>query len=249
MKHLSQKDSRWSRKKLGTCAGETISRSGCVITSLAILADTTPDKVNELLIANQGYADGCIVRWNVAAKLLDLPYNSATNLVKEYPVIGETHHFKSKGVPQHFFVVLEDGRILDPLDKTGSPPKENPYEIASYRNVTRREDMFKDPTGEFGGVTLNAEKWYKSAKRYRDDLIKNQADLARATTISNDRLERLEKDLEEIEALQKKESSLKAEIGLLERATDLMSRELDSFQNASALQLILKGLKKLFRRN
>jgi hypothetical protein len=49
------------------------------------------------------------------------------------PTIAETNHFSGQGFPQHFFVSLPNGQIIDPLD---GQQKVNPYNIVSYRQFT-----------------------------------------------------------------------------------------------------------------
>lgn len=132
MNNLSQADKRWSGEQLGTCDSETIGKSGCVITSIAMLAGTTPDVVNDLLRTRNGYANGCITKWDVAANLLGLPYDTERTKPVISPCIAETDNFKSRGYPQHFFVWLGNGNIIDPLD---GKEKANPYHIVSYRNI------------------------------------------------------------------------------------------------------------------
>lgn len=167
MKYYSQKSKLWGINRLGTCS-DTLSQSGCVVTSLGMLAEITPDDVNELLKAKKGYVDGCIVNWAVAARLLGLKYSTNTKKPLFYPCIAETDHYKSKGVPQHFFIILADGRIVDPLD-VNPQPKTNPYNIVSYRNIYKENNMdtYKGRLSPKGKIyEYSAENWYKSAKRY-----------------------------------------------------------------------------------
>lgn len=136
MKFYSQKA---YTDRLGSCK-DTIAQSGCFITSLCNLAlnlntsDKTPSELNKWLIKNGGYSDGCLLNSAKGAEGVGLVSKGRTGINPEHICICETDHWKSKGVPQHFFVYL-DGAILDPLDLNPTW-KKNPYKIVSYRVFT-----------------------------------------------------------------------------------------------------------------
>lgn len=132
---LTQSDPRWSNDQLGTCPDATIGKDGCFITCLAMMDDTTPPIVNEQLTRQAGYIDGCLVSQQAAAAILGLVYSGkVTSRPSQdlFPCIAETNYWSEKGVPQHFFIDLGNGRILDPLDKK---EKDNIYALktVSYR--------------------------------------------------------------------------------------------------------------------
>jgi hypothetical protein len=104
---------------------------------MGILANMTPPEVNSILKDHQGYAKGCLVIFDRAATLLGLISEGRGKTVKRYPCIAWTDNFASKGVPQHFFVCLNDTDILDPLSGT---QKKNPYHIVEYVNIYPKED-------------------------------------------------------------------------------------------------------------
>ncbi len=144
MQTYSQKDSRWGKLKLGTCT-DTIAQSGCVITCLGMLSDTTPDQVNQLLKDRGGFSDGCLIKWTQAATIMGLDYLGKTTAnPKVFPCIGCTDHYskivngKETGTPQHFFVMIDATTILDPLD---GKQKTNSYHITKFENVTTKDDM------------------------------------------------------------------------------------------------------------
>lgn len=158
MEYYSQRDPSWSGLYLGT-SKETIGSAGCVVTSLAMLAGMKPYQVNMRLRDYGGFKSGNIVIWDQAAKLLALNYDGDRTRPLHFPTIAETHHFEPN-VPQHFFLVLENGRIVDPLD---GKEKENPYEIVSYRNVWTDKHKQQGNSGQKGasmeieaGITLEA---------------------------------------------------------------------------------------------
>lgn len=136
MNYFSQKDKRWSGKKLGTC-NTTIGTSGCFITSLAMLDGRTPDVINDLLKNNGGYSGGCNLLSDKAAQILGLQYLGKTIYKPGFTCIAETDHYKSSGFPQHFFIIFPDGHINDPLSQENIS---NPYHIVSYRQFKEKVD-------------------------------------------------------------------------------------------------------------
>lgn len=54
-KVLGQRDPKWARVLLGNSQSSTIGGYGCLVTSMAILAGCTPDRINEGLRANGGF--------------------------------------------------------------------------------------------------------------------------------------------------------------------------------------------------
>jgi hypothetical protein len=130
MEYLSQRDRRWKNLTLGGCT-DTIAQSGCVITCLAMLCGSTPDVINSTLIKENGYEYGCVVDWVPACKILGLEWSDDLSHPTHFPTIAWTDHWKPK-VPQHFFIDLGNGEIIDPLDGL---KKKNPYNIKGYRNV------------------------------------------------------------------------------------------------------------------
>lgn len=125
--------------RLGSCK-DTIAQSGCFITSLCNLAlnlntsKKTPPELNKWLIKNGGYSDGCLLNSAKGAEGVGLVSKGRTGINPEHICICETDHWKSKGVPQHFFV-YSDGQAIDPLDLNPTW-KKNPYKIVSYRVFT-----------------------------------------------------------------------------------------------------------------
>ncbi|MEB5028250.1 hypothetical protein RXP05_29815, partial [Pseudomonas aeruginosa] len=75
----------------------------------------TPPELNKWLIKNGGYSDGCLLNSAKGAEGVGLVSKGRTGINPEHICICETDHWKSKGVPQHFFV-YSDGQVLDPLD-------------------------------------------------------------------------------------------------------------------------------------
>jgi len=58
----------WSPNQLGTCSGVDMCKSGCAVSSVAMLLTKRgktidPGQLNTWLKANSGYADGCLIYW------------------------------------------------------------------------------------------------------------------------------------------------------------------------------------------
>lgn len=123
MTNFSQRDLRWSWKKLGN-SNVNIGNYGCAITVLGMLSNKAPDQVNELLKRNGGFAQGSLVIWNRAASLLGLKVGTGL------PTIA---HVRGNGFPMHFVVWLGNNQIIDPWD---GRQKVNPYQLVGFRNVT-----------------------------------------------------------------------------------------------------------------
>lgn len=127
MEILSQNDPRWKNTKLGT-SNATIGSDGCAITCVAMLAGTTPDKVN----ARMPFIEENLIVWVTAAQQWGLKY--ANPIISKtpafYPVIA---HVKLSGY-DHYIVVDSDGSQYDPW--TGTVSK-NKYAIIDYRNLTK----------------------------------------------------------------------------------------------------------------
>ena len=134
---LSQSDPRWSSVKLGS-GSLNIGSHGCVVTCLAMLAGTTPDVVNAQLLARNGFTNGDLVNWPVAADVFGLPYEATRTIARFYPCVAETEHYAPK-YPQHFFVVLADGRQVDPMGGVIRP--QGYYKIKSWRNIGVKANM------------------------------------------------------------------------------------------------------------
>lgn len=138
MGYYSQKDPDWEKKRLGTCAF-TIGGYGCFITSSVNLAkklesrDKDPVELNDWLVKNKGYANGCLLIPAKAGEYLKMKYKGSFKQPQGRYCIAETDHYKGKGVPQHFILLDTKKNVrIDPLDLDPSWEKNN-YRIVSYR--------------------------------------------------------------------------------------------------------------------
>lgn len=138
MINLAQTDPRWKNVTLGT-GNLTIGKAGCFVTSFAMLAGMTPPEVNRIFIDKGVFANGDMMQEKKAAEALGLPYKArTTNQPSVTPCIAETNHY-APSVPQHFFIWLGNGRIIDSLDGREKP--DNTYRIVSFRNISTKEDQ------------------------------------------------------------------------------------------------------------
>jgi len=96
-----------------------------------MLADIDPLTANDRLLSAGAFKGQMLSNYTAAAEALGLTYEGkVTAKPSKFPCIAETNAYASKGVPQHFFVVLGSS-IIDPLDGKEYPA--NKYLIKSYR--------------------------------------------------------------------------------------------------------------------
>lgn len=128
---LSQRDDRWKLKRLGYGTG-TIGSYGCLLTSATIILNYftgknyTPDEVNEVMKANNGYTGETknLWIWAVFAKVFPVEYTLNHSgsyddadvkkwINKKIPVIIKVDG-KPIGGLSHYVVAVGDGKIADP---------------------------------------------------------------------------------------------------------------------------------------
>ncbi|MCR4279707.1 MAG: hypothetical protein NUV78_03155 [Candidatus Zambryskibacteria bacterium] len=130
MTPYSQNFKDWKNTRLGT-SNQTFGEVGCFVVALSCLADNLPTETNISFIRNDVYRNGCLIGDpQKAADVLGLTYDGKipATIAPKFVCIAETHYFKPV-VPQHFFVWLGDGRIIDPIDGKIKPT----YPVASFR--------------------------------------------------------------------------------------------------------------------
>jgi hypothetical protein len=261
MKFYSQSDTRWGYYKLGTC-NTTIKGGGCFIVCYAMLADKTPAEVNTLFKNKGGYASGCLVVQSKCSAILGLEDNGRTTKKPNHICIAETNHYKSKGVPQHFYIWNPNGNIVDPLDKNPTW-KKNPYNIVSYRlvkqikeeqmreelndNVVKLLKTIKENIEDFGdrmnsNERKRIEKKIKSIKDLENQveasdsqalLYKENLDnVQRLLTEKTKDYEKLEKELEENKKTSNNE--YKKEIEILNKKLSMSNKKCTDLANQSA---------------
>ena len=122
MNYYSQRNLTYKNIKLGTCTN-TLYSHGCFCCALSMIAYNDPVETNKLFTVKGGYSNGCMVNSDKAAELLELRYDGRSTKKPNHICIAETGHYKTVGVPQHFFVFAPKGTVsdvtdlmLDPLD-------------------------------------------------------------------------------------------------------------------------------------
>ncbi len=137
MANYSQTDPRWSNEKLGNSTQKdgTIGNKGCAVTALCNFynrvfgTDINPSQLNKLLTDNGGYllsSGYSIVLWgNVYKSLPKLRFvsrdwNYSNGLVWSWinvnPRLPVIVCAKTSFSPQHFFVFIGGGRMVDSED-------------------------------------------------------------------------------------------------------------------------------------
>lgn len=105
MNILAQRDTRWKDLKIGA-SNSTIGNFGCAITCLAMLANTTPDIINNHLTTAHGYLEDRII-WSTLNK---------TNCGLTFPDNGRKYSYDNKGVLQ---AIKDNGGCLVEVDFDG----------------------------------------------------------------------------------------------------------------------------------
>lgn len=188
MTEYSQNDPRWRRQHLGN-SNLTIGADGCVITSLGMLSDRTPDDVNGTLRTHGGF-QGAAVIWNTAASVLGLVYDAETTRPTILPCIAVTDHYAHSGFPTHYFVLLDNGQIIDPLD---GKTKANPYRIIGYRNLSPKEQPVTEDEAKNQRMNARADAMRFSWESWNPDGVIDMSSIyAEAMAIENGQLNQQE---------------------------------------------------------
>jgi len=132
----SMKDPKWGNLEIDH-SGHKMSTHGCLVDSLSMLFQKTPDVVLKALNDHNCFDQQGDLIWTKMLKVIGLTtyqYISGNTPVLSItkPIIAETDHFAYEDYPQHFFLALTDGMIIDSLD---GKTKKNPYKIVSLRYV------------------------------------------------------------------------------------------------------------------
>ena len=135
----SQKDRKWRDLIIGGTGCLKMKDCGCYIVAISCLLELRPDKVLGILNRNNCFTfEGELIN-DIAAKALGCDYQYTT-VNPGVDCIGETDHWQSKGVPQHFFAIYGNSmKIIDPLNGV---VKSNPYKVVSYRIFTKKEAKY-----------------------------------------------------------------------------------------------------------
>jgi hypothetical protein len=138
--YFSQKDPRWASNKVGY-GKMTFSQVGCLLTSVANKLkfdgiEMTPLEVNELAKKCGAFNVDML---NMPVLATALGYSYVRQIVKPAGRhIFETNYYKKVNTPQHFCLMSESGKRIDPLDLQPSW-EDNNYPVVSYRVMTKIE--------------------------------------------------------------------------------------------------------------
>jgi len=135
----SQADKKWAHLKLGDTDLD-MKTYGCFVTSLAIIDERPPDEALNILNRNRCFNSDGFLLSDCAAKTLGLSYKGKVKkrpLADGLPCVIETS-FYAPAYPQHFCVLLDEHRIVDPLD---GKEQFNKYKdkIISYRLFKKKK--------------------------------------------------------------------------------------------------------------
>lgn len=140
MQILSQNDTRWKNKILGT-GNTTIGNYGCTITSLSMILGVTPDVMNQKLLAVNGYAESSpgvknLVIWAKIAEAFPgtqvrrvYSYNNDDVKANVPNVLVEVDG-KPIGGYRHWVVYVGGGKLYDPWDGKEGPTSEYPSPVS-----------------------------------------------------------------------------------------------------------------------
>lgn len=151
---LSQRDPRWSSKKLGF-GNTTIHSYGCTITAIASLLNTTPDAVNDRLKAVNGFAgtNGNLVVWSKLIEAFDEVV--AVERVRQYDNAAVSAAIEknggclvevngsSIGAPKHWVLYIGDKKIMDPW--YGTIRSTGDYPAIGYAIITLKKTSPTNP--------------------------------------------------------------------------------------------------------
>lgn len=128
----SQKNPTWAN--LTYYGNYTFKNYGCFVVSLSMLIDKEPPATADILKNNGCFDSKGYLISECASSALGIEYNGKSNTRPDYDCICETDFYKGSGYPQHFFVLLKNGMIIDPLIQPALETT-NHYEnnIISYR--------------------------------------------------------------------------------------------------------------------
>lgn len=130
----SQYDPKFKNVKLGF-SELTIGSHGCYLTAIANLAQVNPVALmNDAKKAKNGF-QGALLVSSIIAELCDMKYDGATTSRPKGISIAVTNDNARLGIPTHFFILLADGRMIDPLTYPAKI-EENKYSIVQYRKFS-----------------------------------------------------------------------------------------------------------------
>ena len=113
----------------------TIKQAGCKLTCVSMMVEIPPNELNRIFIDNNVYADstGNLADQSIADYFKNaIYYNGYVTTNPNKLCMVETSYYKSSGYPQHFFLLLDNGMIWDPLLQEEST-NHYEYNMVSFR--------------------------------------------------------------------------------------------------------------------
>lgn len=164
MRPLSQRHPAWSHIPLGLSRVTTIGTHGCTVTCLAMLADTTPDEVNQRLLKARAYANTNLVIWykihdalpSLTWEVRSQTYNHSAVLraVRNYGACMVEVDFDGtgRGDNRHWVLYIDGGMLIDPW--TGLIEPQHKYPVRTgYSVIKRAKEEPKPPIIEDEDMT------------------------------------------------------------------------------------------------
>lgn len=148
---LSQMDFRWKNKQLGADPAVTIGKYGCLLTSMAVVAnyygcDETPASLNDHMLKVGGFQGALVIPALISGALPSVRFQKYVqcssppapladidaSLAARQPVIVKVDYSKAPGIQDHWVVLYakqgNDYLIQDPWP---NPPDVNPVTLAA----------------------------------------------------------------------------------------------------------------------
>lgn len=180
---FGQRDPRWANDRHGT-SNSTLGKTGCTISVLASMLrhagfDTDPQKLNNLMTANGGYAQGNLVIWTAIGRFFSgvrfvqrlYSYDNAKAielLEKGLMVVCEVSG-AAIGAPggKHWVGLIGDGKAIDPWDGVITPAAKWQFTGMAVYEYTPKStqpgnDMMEISKADFARIRSNSEKWDKT---------------------------------------------------------------------------------------
>ena len=247
---ISQRDERWANIKLGT-SNLTIGQAGCTITCIAILADLTPDDVNNRLKVANGYANTNLIIWSKikeAISWLEFEWRGysyentkvASAISKNGSCLVEVDGTPIGG-SKHWVLYIGNQKLIDPWD--GKEKSTSSYQAIGYaiinkignkpegNNMSEYEEAIRKSSAYDEVCKLLDQPTTTSAKDTLDKLSKIISDKERYKQERDNALDENNTYAREIELFTKEKQEQAVQIKDLQESITNLNNELENCQN------------------
>ena len=247
---ISQRDERWANIKLGT-SNLTIGQAGCTITCIAMLADLTPDDVNNRLKVANGYANTNLVIWSKikeAISWLEFEWRGysyentkvASAISKNGSCLVEVDGTPIGG-SKHWVLYIGNQKLIDPWD--GKEKSTSSYQAIGYaiinkignkpegNNMSEYEEAIRKSSAYDEVCKLLDQPTTTSAKDTLDKLSKIISDKERYKQERDNALDENNTYARKIELLTKEKQEQAVQIKDLQDSITSLNNELEDCQN------------------